>query len=459
MQKDCHYTGTYYVARMAGFSPEEAQHIAWAAQTVDECHIDNLKSILKKATESNLLREFEECFLLTILGTFEDCRHIFSINELKENGDATSHLSLTAIRSIWMPFHFLPGNWNKALKYNEIIYYHGLDDEFLSPSNPDYLQNMHDWALMCRTCSETCWVIVQNAKKQYQEWKNVNKSFALSAVGIAMHVLADTWSHELFVGSPNKQINYAKPDALSTYVSKDANTSIIADVSMSDYTYEVTGHGTAGSAPDIPYLDGRYALRHAFMEKCAVKSKTRNNKVRFLNGFAQMLLSLRYITNDSASEKDAAYKKEILYLYQKATEELSEVKKLFDTKRKVSFFTDSITKLQHTFLPDEEVGIKLWKDLIYRTYHEDLPDYVFCPEDDYGREDLYKVINFMQAAKKHRESVITFVEKSLGWRDVFSFQASSREKPYDADECVRRFFNMMNRGTQRIIPYNDLVRK
>lgn len=457
MNKDCHYYGTYYVARMAGFPAQEALQIAWAAETVDECHFDNSKKLIDIASEANVLREFDSSFLLTILNTTDDLYHVSSLNALEENASESSRIMLTAVRSIWMPFHFLPGNWRKAIKYNKLEYYHGSDDSFLSPQNPHYSQNMHDWGLMCRTCSETCWSMLQNAKKQYHEWKDVNNSFALYATGIAMHVLADTWSHEFFVGSPNKLINQVSR-------SKDAvilnmlSTEELVRFSISNYTYDATGHGPAGSAPDIPYLDDRFVLYHDFLCKCAdgaPRMKKRDNQKNFLSGFAQMLLAMRYIRSNPDPEADANAKANILEAYDSAKAELDEVQKLFKDLKFVRNHPTNYPEDDYNefVFPSLKKSIQKWKDLIKNTYHEDLIDY------DLMRTGIYGVINFMQAAKKHRSAVINFIEESLSWKDVFTYRSPFREKPYDADECVRRFFNKLSNGDQKVLPFYVPLKK
>jgi len=453
MNKDCHYCGTYYLARMAGFDSEEALQIAWAAETVDECHLETMKNLIEMSESMSIRREFDTCFILTILDTFDDLRHVFSVNALTENSDEQTTIALTGVRSIWMPFHFLPGNWKKTLKYNQMEYYNGTDRSFMSMDNPHQSQNMHDWGLMCRTSSETCWSMIQNAKKQYHEWKDVNNSLALNAIGIAMHVLADTWSHEFFVGSPNKLINFAEFHYNSAIV-RGQSTAPLAAVSISDYTYDATGHGPAGCGPDIPYLDNRYILRHPFLDRCAegARIKVRDNQKRFLNGFAQMLQALRYIKSPMDPETDTQSRTDILEGYEKVKGELTQVKELFNNIKVERYQTDvsSYYVFNH---PDVDEGIQNWKDLIRNTYKEELVDY------DLMRTGIYGVIHFMNAAKKHREAVIKFIEDKIGWRDVFSYQSPFRDAPYDADECVRRFYNIMSDGDKKIMPFYVPIRR
>lgn len=451
MNIDCHYYGTYYIAKKAGFSDEDALQIAWAAQTVDECHVKNMGELTKMASDSSVLREFDSCFLLTILDTADDIRHTFSCNALIENTSMPSQIMLTAVRSIWMPFHFLPGNWRKALAFNQMEFYQGSDSDFLNIKNQHYGQNMHDWGLMCRTSSETCWQMIKNAKKQYHEWKGINDEIALSAVGIAMHVLADTWSHEFFVGSPNRLINFAVREKNAPLV-HSMSTEDLVRISFSDYTYDALGHGPAGTAPDIPYLNEKYVLYHDFLSKYAesAKFKVRNNQKRFLNAFCQMLLALRYVISDDNPEADALARENFLDKYAEVKEELSNVQKLFDNVKTVT--VQSLSKnTRDTYnefvFPGPRESADKWQDLIHDEFKVRIKAYDL---KEYG---IYKIMNFMQAAKKHRASVLDFVTESTGWQDVFAFSSPSRDAPFDADECVRRFFNVMSTSNDKILSF------
>ena len=97
MNKDCHYYGTYFMSRVAGFSHEDALDIAWAAETVDECSIHKMDSI-RKGTREEFLKE-EENFILTITDPTDGVDYVSFINELTESGKNKD--ALTAIRAIW----------------------------------------------------------------------------------------------------------------------------------------------------------------------------------------------------------------------------------------------------------------------------------------------------------------------------------------------------------------------
>ena len=51
MQLECHYYGTYYMARQAGFSRDDAKVIAWAAETVDELDFNRVRELKEKGVQ------------------------------------------------------------------------------------------------------------------------------------------------------------------------------------------------------------------------------------------------------------------------------------------------------------------------------------------------------------------------------------------------------------------------
>lgn len=89
MQIDFHHTATYAVARLAGFTHNEASTIAYASQYVDDStnkgtiHFDNGKTYERIASAHKVFDVANNCV------NIEDYQ-------------------------VWVPFHFLPGN-NGAL--------------------------------------------------------------------------------------------------------------------------------------------------------------------------------------------------------------------------------------------------------------------------------------------------------------------------------------------------------
>src|SRR5579872_6066268 len=84
MQIDFHHATTYVVARLAGFSPEEAEIVAHSAQYVDD------------ATSSGEIY-FDNG------GVYERISSAHKFYDYRNMGSLSNH-------HVWIPFHFLPGN-------------------------------------------------------------------------------------------------------------------------------------------------------------------------------------------------------------------------------------------------------------------------------------------------------------------------------------------------------------
>ena len=155
MQLDFHYYATYCAAFLAGYTHEESLEICYSAQMVDCC---------------------SRSFLSRIKGP----RAAATTQEKLELVDAKADiLSLQEMTRIWASFHFLPrdlyaetGKWTAKSYRNK-------------------------YRLICGPNGELVSDTVELAKNDG----------SLQAVGIAMHILADTWAHQFFAGTPSLVIN------------------------------------------------------------------------------------------------------------------------------------------------------------------------------------------------------------------------------------------------------------
>lgn len=157
MQIDGHHTATYVAARIAGFSFKDAEKVAYAAQYVDD------------ATNAGIVQFTQSDYLY--------CR-IASAHKMIDYDnfvDVDNHLA-------WIPFHFLPGNG--SLPAGE------------SPDGGELMK------LICRPDSPVARDMLRRAVLDRGNPR------ALHRLGIAMHVYADTFAHQGFVGSqsPANQI-------------------------------------------------------------------------------------------------------------------------------------------------------------------------------------------------------------------------------------------------------------
>ena len=150
MQKDFHYDIIYALAKVAGYSDNEANIIAYASQYVDD----------------NTDREYSA---FDSHGEF----YVGFPKEIGKSGDLyfpiiTQAVNVTAFelaiqRYVFSPFHFIPGDNNVTIN---------------GKTNP-----------LCTT--RGC----KNAKDLVQDALSGGDPYRL---GIALHTCADTWSHERF---------------------------------------------------------------------------------------------------------------------------------------------------------------------------------------------------------------------------------------------------------------------
>ena len=157
MQIDFHHAVTYVCARLAGFDHPQAATIAYAAQYVDD------------ATNSGVIR-------------FDNGMQFQRISSAHKLFDYRNFQNL-ANYQVWIPFHFLPGN--AGLPADQ------------SPGD--------DWVekLICRANSPIAQAMVRESIQQR------DAPCGLHRLGITMHVYADTWAHQGFVGV-NHRVNEAR---------------------------------------------------------------------------------------------------------------------------------------------------------------------------------------------------------------------------------------------------------
>jgi hypothetical protein len=149
MQKDFHYDIVYALAKEAGYEDNEAYIIAYSSQYVD----DNIDREYSVYDSSEFYVDFPEKIGKT--GNL-----YFPI--ITQAADITS-LELSVQRSVFAPFHFIPGDNNVEIK---------------GKKNP-----------LCTTrgCANAVGLVQESVK-------NVD----LYSMGVALHTYADTWSHERF---------------------------------------------------------------------------------------------------------------------------------------------------------------------------------------------------------------------------------------------------------------------
>lgn len=221
MQIDFHHGVTYVVARLAGFSPNEAEIIAYSAQYVDdatasgEIHFTNQMMYGRISSAHQLL----------------DTRNIWP---------ASNH-------SVWLPFHFLPSNDGQ---HKQTIQ----ETALLHESHDDFIRRA-----ICRP--DSC--VAQEMIAAVIERQD--RDYALHRLGIALHVYVDTWAHQGFVGFAHR-VNDVDELRADVTVSKSwrrksgKHTRKVRNWLLGWLLGDLfpLGHGAALTCPDLPYLQWSY---------------------------------------------------------------------------------------------------------------------------------------------------------------------------------------------------------
>lgn len=220
MNIDFHHGVTYVVARLAGFLPKEAEIVAYSAQYVDD------------ATNAG-----EICFDNGMMYA-----RIASAHRMLDYRNARA----LANHLVWLPFHFLPGG--------------AVSDAILGSSTADASESAFAERSMCRADSQLAQDMVRGAILRR------DRPYALHRLGITMHVYADTWAHQGFVGFMCK-VNEAYDLELSMPLPEHSLLDRIKDLwarardaLLGLFVGEIfpVGHGAVLSYPDQPHLRWRY---------------------------------------------------------------------------------------------------------------------------------------------------------------------------------------------------------
>lgn len=256
MQKDFHYFATYCAARIAGYSHDEGMEICYSAQLVDWCSktfLSKLKGPSAAATTQLQLELMEA---------------------------RTDLVGLQDITRIWSSFHFLPYDLYAPVKRVSRAY-------------------RNKFRLICRPNGALVRDTVELAKKR-----------GTQAVGIAMHVLADTWAHRNFAGTPSLVINNTdayfyelveqEGEKLWRPVRFRHSPGAPDDLAQGIYTNSLyqweensimnLGHGRAGHLPDYSFACYKYLPAWADYEE-----NYKDNPTEYYKAFCQMIHAMQYL--------------------------------------------------------------------------------------------------------------------------------------------------------------------
>ena len=268
MNQDFHYYGTYCAAILAGYTAEESLSIAYCANFVDFC------------TRSLLVR---------IKGPLAAAT---SMQQLEMMDSGVDLISLQNITRIWSSFHFLPGDLHAARR--------GCGRRYLNK-----------YRLICNPNGELAAATVKLAKDK-----------GLEAAGIAMHVLADTWAHRYFAGTPSLVINNTNEYFYELLPGENGftrrqirfmhNPAAEDDPETGRYNCSVyqpnensvmnLGHARAGHLPDYSWI--RYIYLPAWGEFTEL---LKDNPSEYMHAFRQMVYALRFLRGDYEDFQTARY--------------------------------------------------------------------------------------------------------------------------------------------------------
>ena len=151
------------------------------------------------------------------------------------------------------------------------------------------------------------------------------KGESLQAAGVAMHVLADTWAHRYFAGTPSLVINNTNSYFYELFQEDDHfiekkltfrhSASLPDDLDESIYTSSLysysensimnLGHGRAGHLPDYSFIRYKYLPAWGQYEELV-----KDNPSDYWHAFCQMVYALKCLRDDAEKFACGQYDKE-----------------------------------------------------------------------------------------------------------------------------------------------------
>jgi hypothetical protein len=329
MDQDFHYYGTYYAARLGGFSQAEATDIAKASNFIDFLNNDNYAGIWRVVRENQALQDPVD---YTVVGEITSPRYTFQ---------GTLSSGVGAEDGLWCSYHFTPGNYPDPPNTPTTANVHGawvkdaLPPPFLEngathhtirstpgvdsangillnrPMSPfsrsmitDTIRMANDNGLLEGILARSVagWELLKTATKA----ANIGR-FRLMLLGARAHILADTWAHQDFSGANHKTNTYWDVGGSGwgrQSIDYKDTTDEWKNVVLSATNHEnlkavpngvsYLGHGWMGHLPDYSFIQYRYKpcwrnstdepfvrnnpveYKSAFLELCSMFSQTGN---------------------------------------------------------------------------------------------------------------------------------------------------------------------------------------
>lgn len=379
MNSDFHYYATYCAAIIAGYTHDESLDIAYSDCFVDMC----TRTLLSK-----------------IDGPFSSATTQLNL-ELMDT--PTDVVGLQDITRIWASFHFLP------------------KDLYAEPKQRCSKRYKNKYRLICGTNGALL-----------ADTVNLAKDKSLQAVGLAMHVLCDTWAHKTFAGTPSQVINgpynvfyEIMPDGSEKKITFRHTASMPDDLDQCIYTCSLAagsensimnlGHGRAGHLPDYSFIKYRYLPAWGNYEEIV-----KDNPSDYRHAFCQIIYALKFLRGEYSEFELEKYD--------------------FDAIKDLESEIDTILRKRQLSSADD------WKALGERLSGKEIepfdvekyqPEYINAPEDDKDDTFLGKFI------------LASLAQKSMITNKIF--RSGSKLAGYSI-ETKRRLFRTMK-------DYNKLIKE
>ena len=284
MNPDFHYYATYCAAILAGFSHDESMALCYSDQLVDLCSATLLTKIKGPLSAATTQLQLE----------LMDAR--------------TDMIGLQNITRIWASFHCLPY------------------DLAAEPPKRCSKRYRSKYRLICQPNSELLERTVRLAKDK-----------GMQAAGIAMHILADTWAHRNFAGTPSLVINNSNRYFYELFPDGDGYTekkltfrhsaSAPDDLERSIYTSSLSvtsensimnlGHGRVGHLPDYCFIRYKYLPAWGGYEELV-----KDNPADYHNAFCQMIYAMKYLRGVNETFERGHYDTEAAAPYEQELQEI-----------------------------------------------------------------------------------------------------------------------------------------
>ena len=360
MQLDFHYYATYCAAYLSGYSHKEALDLAYSAQFVDCCTKTFLKSVSVTIHAATTQTQAELLDMRTDL------------------------IGLQDITRIWSSFHFLPRDL-----YAE------------TPRATKTYKNKY--RLICGPNGTLVKDTVELAKGR-----------SIQHAGIAMHVLADTWAHQRFAGTPSLVINNTDknffeilpddsvrmirfkhaPGAQDDLENGVFNSTVF---NTSEVSILNLGHGHAGHLPDYSFIRYKYIPAWDNYRECL-----KDNPSDYRKAFCQMINAMKYLRGTNSSFTTNTYDEDAIKPY---SERINSIL----TKRQLDASED-------------------WKAFAKELSGEDIPDFdtnLYVEEYKDKKDDSF-LGRFILAALSQKSMVTNKIYTSKNMLAGFSVDYSTK---------------------------------